>query len=283
MIDKVKILGINGSARKASTHWAVNLALETAATYDYVKTEQIDLGDYNLIPCNGCMKCFGWIHPADAEEPYCYGRDDDSGIILTKMMHSDGIILGSPIYTLGLTALTRIVQEKAHMFGPMSFTKFSGKMKDKPIGMITVGGVDTAGQESGGHDIWIWAHGIGMFTTGSWPTTNDPNPLAATLGAFVSTCDGKVIYGKSALSKAACRTTPPTQGWRNEKSIRNVGRHVAATAMMLKLGKLAFEKGEYDGPTIFPFTRYSVKPKKGSWVQKLMDEGKVEYVDKGKN
>ncbi|MDP2645868.1 MAG: flavodoxin family protein [Desulfobacterales bacterium] len=281
--ERVKILGVCGSARKASTHWAVNLALETARSYPYVDTEYVCLGDYKLTPCTGCMQCFGWMHPADAQGPYCYEAKDDSGELLTKMMNSDGVILGSPIYTLGLTSLTRILQEKAHMFGPMSFTKFSGRMRNKPLGMITVGGVDTAGQESGGHDMWIWAQGIGMYTSGTWPTIDDPNPLAATLGGFVSTCDGRAIYGKSSLSKEACRTVPPTQGARNERAIRNVGRHVAADAMMLKLGRKAFADGGYDGPTVFPFTRYSVKPKKNSWVQHLIDTGKVEFVDKGKN
>jgi len=278
--EKVKIVGFNGSARKASTHWAVNMALETAAEYDYVETEQINLGDYKLIPCNGCMKCFGWQHPADAETPECYGQDDDAGKLLTKMMNSDGIIFGTPVYTLGITALARILAEKAHMFGPMSFTKFSGTMRYKPCGVITVGGVDTAGQEVCAQDVWMWAMGLGMVNVGSWPTRLDPNPMASVHGGIVSTCDGRVIYGKDALSKAACRTIPPTQGWRNEKSIRNVGRHVAVAAMQAKLGMRAFQEEEYASPEIIPFTRYSVKPRKNSWVKHLMDEGKVEFVPK---
>ena len=282
-MEKVKILGVCGSARHASTEWGVKLALETAKKYSYVETDFVNLGDYKLIPCTGCMKCFGWQQPADAERPKCYEFEDDAEILLTKMMESDGLILGTPIYTLGVTAISRIFMEKAHMFGPMSFDKFSGRMRYKPIGVITVGGVDIAGQEVGGQDIWMWAQGLGMLPVGSWPTVDDPNPQASVHGAFVSTCDAKTIYGKEALSKAACRTIPPTQGWRNEKSLRNVGRHVAVAAMTLKLGKKAFETGKYEAPEILPFTRYAVKPKKGSWVQKLIDDGKVVYVNKGKN
>lgn len=280
--ERVKILGICGSARKASTHWAVNLALKTAKSFGYVDTEYVNLGDYNLIPCNGCMKCFGWQHPKDAETPYCYETDDDSGILMTKMMESDGLIFGTPVYTLGITALSRILTEKSHMFGPMSFTKFSSRMMNKPIGVITVGGVDTAGQEVCAQDLWMWAQGLGMLPVGSWPTRQDPNPLASTFGGLVSTVDGRQIYGKSALSKEACRTVPPTQGSRNERAIRNVGRHVAGTAMILKLGKQTFKDKGFQGPDIFPFTRYSVKPKKNSWVQHLINEGKVELALKTK-
>ncbi|MDP2646482.1 MAG: flavodoxin family protein [Desulfobacterales bacterium] len=283
MSEKVKIFGVCGSARHASTEWAVKLALETAAKYDYVETEFVNLGDYKLVPCVGCMKCFGWQQPADAERPKCYEFEDDSEILLTKMMQSDGVVFGTPIYTLGVTALARIFMEKAHMFGPMSFDKFSGIMRYKPMGVITVGGVDIAGQEVGAQDIWMWAMGLGMTVSGSWPTRDDPNPMASVHGGLVSTCDARTIYGKEALSKKACRTIPPTQGWRNEKSLRNVGRHVAVAAMRCKLANKAFEEGGYEGPEIIPFTRYSVKPKKGSWVQKLMDDGRVEYVSKGKN
>lgn len=196
------------------------------------------------------------------------------------MMESDGLIVGTPVYTLGVTSLSRIFMEKAHMFGPMSFDKFSGRMRGKPCGVVTVGGVDTAGQEVVAQDIWMWAQGLGMYPEGSWPTRDDPNPQASVHGALVSTVDGRQIYGKSALSKEACRTVPPTQGSRNERAIRNVGRHVGVAAMTLKLGKAAFAEGSYNAPEIIPFTRYSVKPRKGSWVQQMIDEGKVVYVPK---
>jgi len=45
-MEKVKIFGICGSARHASTEWAVKLALETARKYDYVETDFANLGDH---------------------------------------------------------------------------------------------------------------------------------------------------------------------------------------------------------------------------------------------
>lgn len=277
--ERVKILGICGSARHMNTEWAVKLALKSAESLGYVNTEFINLGEYKLIPCVGCMMCFGWQTPADGG-PACFRFKDDTEILLTKMMHFDGFILGSPIYGLGVTSLTRILMEKAHQFGPMSFTKFSGKLRYKPIGVITVGGIDMGGQEAVAQDIWMWAQGLGMLPIGSWPTRDDPNPQASVHGGFVSTVDAREIYGEDALSKEACRTIPPTQGTRNERSIRNVGRHVAVAAMILKLGRATFIRKGFKEPELVPFTRYSVKPKKNSWVQKLIDEGKVQYISK---
>ena len=50
--------------------------------------------------------------------------------------------------------------------------------------------------------------------------------------------------------------------------------------MRMKLGKKAFDEGNYESPVLIPFTRYSVKPKQGSWVQKLIDDGRVKYISK---
>ena len=153
--ERVKILGICGSARHASTEWGVKQALAAAETLGFVDTELVNLGDYNLQPCTGCMKCFGWQHPADAPLPYCYDRNDDTDVLLGKMIESDGFVLGTPVYTLGVTGLTRILQEKAHQFGPMSNTKFAGKMRHKPITVISVGGGAIAGQEATAMSVWM--------------------------------------------------------------------------------------------------------------------------------
>ena len=275
--ERVKILGICGSARHASTEWGVKMALKAAEGLGYADTDFINLGDYKLVSCTGCMKCFGWQHPADAPLPKCYEFEDDVEKIYEKFLWADGLVMGTPVYVLGMTSLLRIVQEKAHQFGPMSFTKFAGKMRFKPITVITIGGVDTAGQEATGADIWIWALGLGMLPVGSWPTRDDPNPQASNQGAMVSTVDGRAIYGKDALSKAACRTIPPTQGSRNERSLRNAGKHVAYAALISKLGLRAAE-ADYNAPQFQSFIRYSVKAKKGSYVQKLYDEGILKYA-----
>jgi len=279
--EKVKILGINASPRHATTEYGVELALEAAEAQGYVETEYVCLGDYDLKSCSGCMKCFGWQHPAD-EGLRCYEWNDDTEILMKKMVEMDGLVFGTPVYTLGVTSLARILMEKCHMFGPMSFSRGARMLAYKPIGAITVGGQAIAGQEACARDIWYWAVGIAMIPVGSWPTVEDPNPQNASHGGLVTTVDARIIYGKNALSKEACRTIPPTQGSRNERCLRNVGRQVAVTAMITKLGRQEFLKQGLEEPHFQSFVRYSVKPKPGSWVDKLVKEGKVIYLGKGK-
>jgi multimeric flavodoxin WrbA len=278
---KVKILGINASPRHATTEWGVKLALQAAESLGYVETDYVCLGDYDLKPCTGCMKCFGWQHPAE-EGLQCYEWKDDTGILLQKMVEMDGLIFGTPVYTLGVTSLARILMEKAHMFGPMSFTRAARWLAYKPCGAITVGGVAIAGQESCALSIWHWATGLAMLPVGSWPTVDDPNPQNSEHGGMVSTVDARTIYGKNALSREACRTVPPTQGIRNERCLRNVGRQVAVTAMVTKLGRQTFYERSLKEPNFQSFVKYSVRPKPGSWIDKLTKEGKVIYAGKGK-
>ena len=58
--ERVKILGIC-----ACRGLAVQESLSAAKSTGYTDTEYIWLSDYEIKPCTGCMKCFGYQHPAD--------------------------------------------------------------------------------------------------------------------------------------------------------------------------------------------------------------------------
>ncbi len=57
-----------------------------------------------------------------------------------------------------------------------------------------------------------------------------------------------------------------------------MGKWLAVAAMMMKLGRLACTEAEVPALSSQWFARYSIKPKPGSVVDKLMKEGKVTYV-----
>jgi multimeric flavodoxin WrbA len=278
--EKVKILGINGSPRHATTEWAVEMALKAAESMGYVETELVSLGDYDLKPCTGCMKCFGWRHPAD-EGLRCYEWNDGTQALMEKLVEMDGLIFGMVVYTHGINSLARILMEKCHMFGPQSFGRGAHMLAYKPAGGILVGGQNHGGQEGCLRDFVDWVMAMDMHPVGAWPTRYDPNPVNSTIGGIVSSTDSRIIYGKNALSKEACRTVPPTMGSRNERTLRNVGRNVAFTTLMAKLGRQAVREHGFEEPDFQSFVQYSVKPMRGSWVDKLMKEGKVKYVNKG--
>jgi multimeric flavodoxin WrbA len=275
---KVKILGISGSPRHSgNTAGMVKYCLEWAEKVGYVKTEYLSLADYELKPCTGCMKCFGYIAP-EGDEYKCYEFDDDIKILAPKVAECDGLLIGFPVYSLGVPGNVRIFMDKLHHFGPMSFTKFSGGLRYKALAIISQGGQLYGGQELNFWHVSAWGQTLGMHVTNAWPTVEAPMPSSTFFGGILSTIDGSEIYGKNAWRKESTRTVPPVSGSRNERSLKNLGRHLAAAAMILKLGKKSFEEKGFKEPDLIPFTKYSVKPKKGSYVDQLIKEGKVTFV-----
>jgi len=115
--EQVKILGISGSPRKkGNTSAMVRYCLAQAEKMGYAETEYLSLADCNLYPCVGCRKCFG---PDAPDAPYqCYMHpDDDMRTIIPKMVESDGILLGFPVYVAGVPSLFRMFHEKCAVFG----------------------------------------------------------------------------------------------------------------------------------------------------------------------
>ena len=97
-----KIYAINGSPRKnRNTAILLNKALEGAKAVapDEVVTERIDLYDLNFTGCRSCFEC-------KRIGGNSYGKcavKDDLHEVLEKLLASDGIIIGSPIYYANIT------------------------------------------------------------------------------------------------------------------------------------------------------------------------------------
>ncbi len=278
--QKIKILGISGSPRRGgNTAGMVKFCLEWAEKMGYVETEYQTLADYKFTPCTGCMKCFGFMAPAD--DPYkCYDSDDDIKVLAPKVGECDALLIGYPVYSGGIPGVLRTFMEKLHHYGPMSFTEWSGGLRYKALGIISQGGQLYGGQEINFMNMGFWGSVLGMYIANAWPTRDAPMPSSTFFGGVLTTIDGTGIYGQNAWKKEGTRTIPPVSGSRNERSLKNLGRHLAESAMVLKLGKDAFQEGGYEETDLIPFTRYSVKPKKGSYVEKLVKEGKVKLVTK---
>jgi len=277
--EKVRILGISGSPRKdGNTAGMVKFCLEAAETMGYVETEYLSLADYEFKPCTGCMRCFGFMAPAD-DEYKCYDHEDDGiKFLAPKVAACDGLLLGLPIYSGGPPGLFRIFMEKLHHFGPMSFTKYSGGLRYRAMGIITQGGQLYGGQETNFMLLSALGSILGMYIANAWPTSDAPMPSSTFFGGVLTTIDGSVVYGKNAWRKEGTRTVPPVSGSRNERSLKNLGRHLAESAMVMKLGRETFNKAAFKETEVIPFTKYSVKPKPGSYVDKLIKEGKVTFV-----
>ena len=101
----MKVIGINGSARKDG-----NTALILRLVFDElesagIETELIQLADFEIAPCRGCFSCRG--------KSNCVFQDDGFCSVMEKMIASDGILLGSPVYSADVSAKMKALLERA--------------------------------------------------------------------------------------------------------------------------------------------------------------------------
>jgi multimeric flavodoxin WrbA len=132
-IRMVKIIGIVGSPRTGgNTSYLVEIALKSAEIAG-ADTEIINLGSSEIEPCVACDICKA------TGECAIY---DDMREITEKLMESDGMIIGSPVYFGSVTSqLKMLIDRTRPLRGPF-------KLKDKVGGAIAVGGSRNGGQES---------------------------------------------------------------------------------------------------------------------------------------
>lgn len=276
-MEKYKILGISGSPRRNhNTDHLLEIALEAAREIGDVETEFISLAEHPLNFCTGCMECFGW-KKGSSNGVFCYVHNDDGNWINQKVLECDGLILAAPVYAYDISGLMKAFLERAN-FSYMAFTEYSGALRFKPLGAITVGVGDIEAQESAGHTIWRWGLALSLIPVSAPPTGDDTIPVASLMGCFASTVDARWVYEADAFSKEKQRTNPPTQGSRNIRAARNLGKNVAIVAKIVKTGLKTLKEQGINIPETFPFKKYSGTPIPGSYIERLVKEGKVELV-----
>lgn len=114
-----KILGVVGSPRKnGNTHILVSNILEGAKGEGAV-VDILFLSDLNIMECNGCHACW--------EGKQC-SKNDNMKDIYTKIIQSDVIIFGTPVYWYGPTALMKGFIDRFVYFNcPENRAKIKGK------------------------------------------------------------------------------------------------------------------------------------------------------------
>ncbi|MBI2829971.1 MAG: flavodoxin family protein [Chloroflexi bacterium] len=275
--EKVKILGISFSPRKEGiTSAMVKQCLEWAESMGYAETEFISAADYNFYPCKGssCLKCWGFKAPADAKQPQCYEHPDDgSNVLMPKTLEADGLLFGFPVHALGLSSLINIFLEKSHQISsPLAFTKWAGAWRYKALAVISQGMGDYTGQTVASARVGYQAD---MLNPGFSPTIDAPAPQN---GSGFTSVAGMPVFDQFSYRKEATITVPPSSGSRNERAVKNMGRWLAVGAMYMKLAREGFKASGLNAPQPMPYTEYYIKPEPGSYVDKLVKEGKVKYV-----
>jgi len=115
-----KILGVIGSPRrKGNTHILVSRILKGAQEAG-AATDVVFLNDLNISECDGCHTCW--------KGKQC-SKNDDMNDIYPKIIESDVIVFGTPVYWYGPTALMKMFIDRFVYFNCLeNRIKIKGKL-----------------------------------------------------------------------------------------------------------------------------------------------------------
>lgn len=101
----MKVLGVVGSRRtNGNTSTIVSEVLKGSKSHG-ASTEVLFLGNYNIKPCTGCEGC---------KDSFNCVINDDFQQIVSKLVESDGIILGSPTYWYNVSGDMKIFLDRCY-------------------------------------------------------------------------------------------------------------------------------------------------------------------------
>ncbi len=151
---KIRILGISGSPRLASTDWAIREALRYAGENNVVETAYFSVMKKKIAFCIHCDHCIrkrkGCIFTDDMEEVY------------ELMQWADAYIIGSPVYQGNISGQLKTLFDRTRAILAKDIHVFEGKVGSG----IAIGGDRTGGQEPTLrtiHDFYILNH---IFSVG---------------------------------------------------------------------------------------------------------------------
>lgn len=152
---KMRILGVCGSPRRnGNTQIMLEKVLEVCEEAG-AETEFLFLRDYDIKPCDACESC--------GRRKKCHVKDD-LHLILPKLWAADGIVIGSPVYGMGVSAHTRLLLDRVGGFHAAWMSGEDGR--DGPGFSRTVGGAVLAAGRVGAS--LAWSSLVAEFSLDQW-------------------------------------------------------------------------------------------------------------------
>ncbi len=131
----MKVIAINGSARKdGNTSILINTVFEEL-NKEGIETEQIQLAGHTLNGCRACYKCFG------QKNRHCSQETDILNELIDKILHAQGLILGSPTYFSDVTANMRAFIERCGFVARANDYMLKGKVVSGVVAVRRAGGI----------------------------------------------------------------------------------------------------------------------------------------------
>ncbi len=114
---------IGSPRRRGNTALLANAFSEGASEGNTV--ELLHVADYSINPCLGCNICY-------SSEGHACVQKDDMKLICQKLMHTDTLVIASPVYFYGVSAQLKALIDRLH-------TPLRNEFLIKRLGLILVG------------------------------------------------------------------------------------------------------------------------------------------------
>jgi len=131
----VKVLAINGSARKDGNTAQLIKKVFTELEKAGIKTEMIQLAGQKVQGCIACGKCF------TLKNKRCVVTDDVVNDVIAKMSEADGILIGSPTYFAGCSAQIKALIDRAGMVARANDDMFQRKVGAAVVAVRRAGAI----------------------------------------------------------------------------------------------------------------------------------------------
>ena len=143
MNGRLKILGINGSPRKANTDILLDAAMESVAG-ENVETEILYLRKLDIRFCIGCFKCFD----THENEFGCKVNRDAMDEMIPKLKSCHGLLLATPVYFGQVTGQMKVFMDRTEPLLRYAQSLWRSALKNKIGAGLVIGGNRHGGQET---------------------------------------------------------------------------------------------------------------------------------------
>ena len=164
MNGRLKILGINGSPRKANTDILLDEAMKSIAG-ENVDTEILFLRKLDIRFCMGCFKCFD----KHENEFGCQINRDAMDEIIPKLKSCHGLLLATPVYFGQVTGQMKVFMDRTEPLLRYAQGPWRSALKNKIGAGLVIGGNRHGGQETTLQSIhhFFFIHDMVVVGTGS--------------------------------------------------------------------------------------------------------------------
>jgi len=133
----MRVVAFNGSGRKNGNTAILLETVLAELSQEGIGTEFIQLSGKSLQGCMACYKCF------KNRDQKCSVTTDNLNEYLAKMIESDGILLGSPVYFTDVTAGMKALIERCGLVSTANGGLFKRKVGAAVVAVRRAGAIRT--------------------------------------------------------------------------------------------------------------------------------------------